>query len=146
MENRISLSREELLQLRELIDSMPKIESVLVRHADDDPEAKRLHLALFSGGARASSRKIYLGAGDTDTPPLKRDFAGHALVDYDGAPKHCLQCSAVLLAAGDVSIGHEGRFAESALHDAIQRYVLAHPGTSYVQALESVAEEERAFR
>lgn len=142
-----SLSSEELRGLKTLLDSMPPLEPVLAAAARAGiPGAARLALVLFGNAAPATaSRKVFLGAGasgDDGPAPTKQDLGGHLMAQYDGAPQNCLRCTATLLAAGDYysADSSPGTFAPSERHTAAQRYVLAHPGVRYLEALQRTEE------
>ena len=141
MKNQISLSPSEQQELKEFLED---VAVVLARHADQDLKAAQLYRLLLASSAPNTRRreKVFLAgqANAEDGPRLKVDLAGHHIVDYEGASKHCLSCAAVLLAAGDVSVDHESEFAPSAVHDATQRYILKHPGTTYIEALNRIGE------
>jgi hypothetical protein len=133
----MKLSRASALELRNFLGS---VAAVLARHADSDPQARHLYRELSADeSGEASSRTIFLAADDSDAPAFKTDLAGHVLADYADAPRHCLRCAAILIAAGDPTPEMPpGSFAKSALHEATQRYILANPGMSYLKALNRV--------
>jgi hypothetical protein len=130
------LTRGQLQELKGLIKALPELEGVLARHADDDPEARRLHRIFFAAPGRKTSEKIFLAAGDSaGDGSMKLDPAGHLFAAIPEA-SHCLACRVVLLAAGDPTIGHEDQFASTERHVAAQKLCLDYPGLSYLAAVE----------
>jgi hypothetical protein len=87
---------------------------------------------------------VYLGAGAGDPGGgFKLDLAGHALADYQGAGDHCLRCTALLIEAGDLSADWPADlFRPDERHQAIQRFILNHPGTDYLAAARAVEAAE----
>jgi hypothetical protein len=135
---RLSLSREELRKVSELLDAMPKIEVVLARYAPD------LHRVLFGAESpgssvhvEATSRKVFLASAEPSG--AHTDGKGHYV--FEDGHRHCSDCRDKLAAAGDPTIGHEREFGDDFRHTMAQRYVLAYPGTSYLAAVEMVDRE-----
>jgi hypothetical protein len=140
----MKLSRAAALELRNFLGSVTE---VLGRYAGSDPEAKRLfrELSADTGGGTSSTRIIYLSADDeTDGVRSDLDVGGHRVVRYEGGLENCIRCSALLAEAGDYSAQlPAGSFAISERHRAAQRYILDHPGTSFLAALQQVEMAER---
>jgi hypothetical protein len=141
----VQLSRASALELRNFLGS---VTAVLARYADSDPEAKRLYRDLSAAdesGDTSSTRMIYLSADDeANDVRSDLDVGGHRVVRYEDGLENCIRCSALLAEAGDYSAQlPAGSFAISERHRAAQRYILDHPGTSFLAALQQVEMAER---
>jgi hypothetical protein len=77
---------------------------------------------------------------------VKKDSLGHFFVDAGAGREDCSDCRVKLAAAGDPTIGRDVQFVPSFRHRMAQRYVLAFPSMTYLQALEMIDRElaERA--
>jgi hypothetical protein len=139
-----TFSRDEA---RELLRLFRDIKSVLAHHAGTDPEAKRLYRELSAAetGGTSSTRMVYLSAGEANDVCPELDAGGHYVVrGYEGALENCVRCSALLAEAGDYSARlPAGSFAISERHRAARHFILDHPGTSFIAALQQVEMAER---
>jgi hypothetical protein len=133
---------------RELAKFLEDVKVHLNRCAN--PEAIRLLRRFFAdeNGTDQVARSepenvVYLGGDDHHEISFELDIGGHRVVRLVGGLPNCLTCTRKLLLSGDLSATWARESYEpDEKHQAIQRFILNHPGTDFLTAARTLEADE----